>query len=119
MRTLIATLSLLVSLPLLAGETELRAAVVALQSPESVLIDVRTADEFAAGALPGAEQIDFEQIASRISAIAPDKDTPIILYCRSGRRSGIAEENLRAMGYSNLINGGGYEELKVALQSQD
>jgi len=119
MRTLLATLSLLISLPLLAGEAELSAAVVALQSPDSMLIDVRTADEFAAGALPGAEQIDYEQIASRINAIAPDKDTPIILYCRSGRRSGIAEENLRAMGYSNLINAGGYDELKLALESQD
>lgn len=119
MRTLFATLGLLVSLPLLAGEAEFSAAIVALQSPESVLIDVRSADEFAAGALPGAEQIDYEQIASRISAIAPDKDTPIILYCRSGRRSGIAEETLRAMGYSNLINAGGYDELKLALESQD
>lgn len=119
MRTLFATLSLLVSLPLLAGEAELSAAVVALQSPESVLIDVRTADEFAAGALPGAEQIEHKQIASRISALAPDKDTPIVLYCRSGRRSSIAEESLRAMGYSNLINAGGYDELKLALESQD
>lgn len=119
MRTLFATLGLLVSLPLLAGEAELSAAIVALQSPESVLIDVRSADEFAAGALPGAEQIDYEQMASRINTIAPDKDTPIILYCRSGRRSGIAEENLRAMGYSNLINAGGYDELKMALESQD
>lgn len=119
MRSLFTTLGLLVSLPLLAGEAELSAAVVALQSPESVLIDVRSADEFAAGALPGAEQIEHEQIASRINAIAPDKNTPIILYCRSGRRSGIAEENLRAMGYSNLINAGGYDELKLALESQD
>lgn len=119
MRTLLATLGLLISLPLFAGEAELSAAVVALQSPDSVLIDVRTAEEFAADALPGAEQIDHEQIASRISAIAPDKDTPIVLYCRSGRRSGIAEESLRAMGYNNLINAGGYDELKLALESQD
>lgn len=38
---------------------------------------------------------------------------------RSGRRSGIAEESLRAMGYNNLINAGGYDELKLALESQD
>ena len=76
MRTLLATLGLLVSLPLLAGEAELNAAVVALQSPESVLIDVRTAEEFAAGALPGAEQIEHEQIASRISALVPGQGHP-------------------------------------------
>ena len=119
MRSLFAIFGLLISLPLLAGEAELSAAVVALQSPDSVLIDVRSAEEFATGALPGAEQIDHEQIASRISAIVPDKSTPIVLYCRSGRRSGIAEASLRAMGYSNLINAGGYDELKLALESQD
>jgi phage shock protein E len=119
MRRLITTLGLLISLPLMAGEAELNAAVTALQSPDAVLIDVRTAEEFAAGALPGAEQIDLEQIATRISAIAPEKSTPIVLYCRSGRRSSIAEESLQAMGYSNLINAGGYDELKFALESQD
>jgi phage shock protein E len=119
MRRLLATLSLLVSLPLLAGEAELGAALAALQSPDSVLIDVRTAEEFAAGALPGAEQVDPEQITSRIGELAPDKNAPIILYCKSGRRSGIAEENLRALGYNNLINAGGYDDLKRALESQD
>ena len=119
MRSLFATLCLLNSLPLLAGEAELGAALAALQSPDSVLIDVRSAEEFAAGALPGAEQIDPEQIASRIGELAPDKAAPIILYCQSGRRSGIAEENLRALGYSNLINAGSYEDLKHALESQD
>jgi len=103
----------------MAGEAELNAAVTALQSPDTLLIDVRTAEEFAAGALPNAERMGHEQIASQISALAPDKDTPIVLYCQSGRRSGIAEESLRAMGYSNLINAGGYEELKFALESQD
>lgn len=119
MRRLFTTLGLVISLPLMAADVELTAALAALQSPESVVIDVRTAEEFAAGALPGAEQIAFEQIASRISAIAPDKATPIVLYCRSGRRSGVAEESLRALGYSNLINAGGYDDLKLALESQD
>ncbi|WP_341303079.1 rhodanese-like domain-containing protein [Pseudomonas sp. TMP25] len=99
--------------------TTLAAAITALQSPESVVIDVRTAEEFAAGALPRAEQIDYGQIANRISAIAPDKATPIVLYCRSGRRSSVAEESLRTLGYSNLINAGSYDELKLALESQD
>lgn len=119
MRNLFATLGLLISLPLVAGEAELNAAVEALHSPDSVLIDVRTVEEFEAGALPNAERIGHEQIASQISGLAPNKDTPIVLYCKSGRRSGIAEESLRAMGYTNLINAGGYEELKLALESQD
>jgi len=119
MRTFIASLGLLICLPVMANTDHLQAAISALQNPNSVLIDVRTAAEFADGALPGAEQIDHAQIANRISVLAPDKDAPIVLYCRSGRRSGIAEDSLRALGYSNLINGGGYAELKVALESQD
>jgi phage shock protein E len=119
MRRLIATLGLMFSLPLMAGEAELQAAVTALQSPDTLLIDVRTVEEYDAGALPNAERIGHEQIASQISALAPDKDTPIVLYCRSGRRSEIAEQSLRAMGYTHLINAGGYDELKLALESQD
>jgi phage shock protein E len=119
MRRLLMTFGLIISLPLMADEVALSAAVTALQSPDSVLIDVRTAEEFAAGALPGAQQVAHEDIADHISAIAPAKDTPIVLYCRSGRRSSVAEESLRAMGYSNLINAGGYDELKLALESQD
>lgn len=119
MRTVIAALGLLIGLPVIANDDHLHAAISALQNPHSVLIDVRTTAEFAEGALPGAEQIDHTQIANHISTLAPDKDTPIVLYCRSGRRSGIAEDSLRALGYSNLINGGGYEALKVALESQD
>ncbi|MCU1716223.1 rhodanese-like domain-containing protein [Pseudomonas sp. 5P_3.1_Bac2] len=119
MRALLLSLFCLVSQPLWAGENELSAAVVTLQAPETVLIDVRSAEEFAAGALPGAEHIDYQEIGSQIAALVPDKDTPIVLYCRSGRRSGIAEQSLRELGYRNLINAGGYEELKAALESQD
>lgn len=119
MRLLLAALSLFVSLSLLAGEAELNAAITALQSPDTLLLDVRSAEEFAAGALPGAQRIGHEEIAAQIGTLAPDKDTPIVLYCRSGQRSALAEASLRALGYSNLINAGGYDELKRALESQD
>jgi phage shock protein E len=119
MRRLLMAFGLMISLPLMADEIALSAAIAALQSPNSVLIDVRSAEEFAAGAITGAQQVGHEEIADRISAIAPAKDTPIVLYCRSGRRASVAEESLRAMGYSNLINAGGYDELKLALESQD
>lgn len=116
MRLLLAALTLCACLPLAAGATEQDQALAALQAPESLLIDVRTAEEFATGALPGAVRIGHAEIAAQISQLAPDKNTPIVLYCRSGRRSGIAEQSLRAMGYHNLINAGGYAELKLALQ---
>ncbi|AOE84821.1 rhodanese-like domain-containing protein [Pseudomonas sp. TCU-HL1] len=115
MRTLLAVLSLALSLPAAAGDTDQAAAVEAMQQPNAVLIDVRTLEEVAEGAIPGARNIGYEQIGQRIAEVAPDKDTPIVLYCRSGRRSGIAQDSLQVLGYSRVINGGGYLDLKNAL----
>lgn len=115
MRTLLLSLSLCLSLAH-AGEIDQPAALAALEQPNAVLIDVRTADEFADGALLGATLIPHEQIAQRIAEVAPDKDTPIVLYCRSGRRSGIAQDRLLELGYNNVINAGGYDHLHSALK---
>ncbi|KFX68068.1 sulfurtransferase [Pseudomonas taeanensis MS-3] len=119
MRLFFAALTLLVGLQVSAGEIDQPAALSALQAPETLLIDVRTAEEFAAGALPGAARIGHEQIAAQIATLAPEKDTVIVLYCRSGRRSSIAQDSLQALGYRNVINAGGYEQLKAELEAQD
>ncbi|MNQ75234.1 Thiosulfate sulfurtransferase PspE precursor [compost metagenome] len=115
MRVLTAVLTLLLSLPLAADEISLQRAVAALQAPGTLLIDVRSAEEFSAGALPGANRIGHEQITTQIAALAADKNTPIVLYCRSGRRSAIAKDSLAQLGYRNLIDAGGYDQLKLAL----
>lgn len=78
----------------------------------AIWIDVRTAEEFNAGHLAGALHIPHEQIAAKIAAVTEDKNAEIYLYCRSGRRSGLALEALQAMGYSKVTNAGGYEALK-------
>lgn len=101
----------------MAGDIDQLAAIAAMQQPNSVLIDVRTATEFAQGALPGATRIETHRLAQRIGEIAPDKNVPVILYCRTGRRSSAAEELLKELGYSQVINAGGYDDLKVALPS--
>lgn len=75
-----------------------------------VVIDVRTADEFAAGHVAGAINVPHDQIGARIASLVPRKDTPVVLYCRSGRRSGIALDTLRGMGYTKAENYGGYED---------
>ena len=116
MRTLLLSLCLSLPLAAQAGEIDEPAALKALQRSDAVLIDVRTEEEFASGALPGAHLIPHEQIAQRIAAVAPDKNAPIVLYCRSGRRSGIAQDNLQALGYTQVINAGGYEQLQPALK---
>jgi phage shock protein E len=77
------------------------------------LIDVRTEKEWNEGHIDGATLIPHEQIADRIAGVIADKNAPIGLYCRSGRRSGIALEALRGMGYTNVVNLGGFEEASV------
>lgn len=76
-----------------------------------IWIDVRTADEFSAGHIEGATHIPYEEIAARISEVTTDKDATIHLYCRSGNRSGIAQQTLHAMGFNNAVNKGSYESL--------
>lgn len=79
---------------------------------QSLWIDVRTAEEFKAGHIAGAINIPYDEIEQKITAVTTDKATDIQLYCRSGRRSGIALETLRGMGYSKVTNAGAYEQLK-------
>ncbi len=74
-------------------------------------IDVRTLDEFNAGHLQAAVHIPYEEISARIGEVTHNKDDVIRLYCRSGRRSGVAMETLQAMGFKGAINEGGYEDL--------
>ncbi|KJF81844.1 rhodanese-like domain-containing protein [Photobacterium angustum] len=80
------------------------------QTHNPIIVDVRTADEFAAGHIPNAVNIPFEQIAT-ISKYLTDKSKPILLYCRSGRRAEIAEAELFSLGYKNTFNGMSYQQL--------
>ncbi len=84
----------------------------------AMIIDVRTADEFADGHLPNAINIPFEEIAVEFKQRNIAKDTPIVLYCRSGRRSGIAFDTLVSEGYTNSYNGGGFQTLSQFKLSQ-
>jgi phage shock protein E len=81
-------------------------------------IDVRTADEFNAGHIDGSAHIPYEEIAQRIAEVTADKDARLHLYCRSGNRSGIAQQTLLALGFNNAINEGGYEDLKRRLAAR-
>ena len=76
-----------------------------------VWIDVRSAEEFNAGHLQDAVNIPHDQILARIQAVSPDKNAPINLYCRSGRRAEAALTELKNAGYTNVTNHGGYEDL--------
>lgn len=84
-----------------------------------LVIDVRTEAEWIEGHLAGAIRIPYEKIGEEIFKVAPDKKTKIILYCRSGRRSGIALETLKKHGYEDVTNAGSVkdasEKLKIPL----
>ena len=74
---------------------------------KGIWIDVRTPEEFAEGHIQGAVNIPVDQIASKIAAVSPNKNAPINLYCRSGRRAEAALQELKKMGYTQVSNHGG------------
>jgi rhodanese-related sulfurtransferase len=69
------------------------------------LVDVRTSDEYASGHIPKAINIPVSTIGD--TPPTEDKDALIIVYCRSGGRSGNAKDVLEEMGYTNVHNFGG------------
>ena len=81
------------------------------EKAKGVWIDVRSAEEFNAGHLQDAVNIPHDQILVRIQAVSPDKNAPVNLYCRSGRRAEAALTELKNAGYTNVTNHGGYEDL--------
>lgn len=72
-----------------------------------VIIDARTTEEFAEGHIEGAVLIPEYEIAERAETELPDKDALLLVYCRSGRRSKIASEELVKLGYTNVKEFGG------------
>ncbi|MFT4769968.1 MAG: phage shock protein E [Glaciecola sp.] len=78
----------------------------------AVLIDVRTAEEFASGHLSGAINIPHGEIIEGIAELDVSQSTDIVLYCRSGNRSGIATTSLSEAGFSKAMNAGAYSTLK-------
>ena len=68
------------------------------------LIDVRTIPEFDNGHVKNAKNIPLHELLQRIDKVAPNKDRPLLLYCRSGSRSGHAKKVLEEKGYTNVMN---------------
>ena len=72
-----------------------------------IIIDARTDEEFAEGHIEDAILIPEYEIANRAEEELPDKEQLILVYCRSGRRSKIASEELVKLGYTNVKEFGG------------
>ena len=117
MRTVFLIMSIFLGMAVSASAEKTPQKMTALSEAEtkteSIWIDVRTPEEFNEGHLQGAINIPFEQIVGKIAEVAPNKNTQIHLYCRSGRRAEIALQELTKQGYINVINHGAYQDLKA------
>ena len=83
---------------------------------DTVLIDVRTSEEFNKDSINNAIHIEWTEISKKVDELKLSKNDTIFLYCRSGNRSGKAQKILKQNGYLNVINLGGIIEAKEKLK---
>ncbi len=79
---------------------------------EAIWIDTRSAAEHFFDSIPGDARFSHTDIVKEVSALYPDKNQEIRLYCRSGVRSGKAMEALKVAGYQNVFNAGGIDNAR-------
>ena len=75
----------------------------------ATLVDVRSPQEFAAGSVAKAQNLPVDRISSLSNKL--DKNKTIIVFCRSGSRSGQAKQILEQQGFKNVINGGTWQQV--------
>ncbi len=84
----------------LLTQEELLAAMQGGEVP--LILDVRSAQEFSDGHVPGAVNIEYTQLAERLDEIASRKERPVVVYCETGVRAGIAEKILKRGGFRQV-----------------
>ncbi len=77
------------------------------ENSDFTILDVRSEEEFATGHIEGAILIPDTDIATEAESTLTDKSATILVYCRSGRRSALASEELAKLGYTNIYDFGG------------
>lgn len=102
-------LAFVAALPALAGDAatitpEALAERLAWGDRSLVVLDVRTPEEYAAGHVVGARNIPHTQVAERLAELGDARERDVVVYCRSGRRSELALETLRAAGFTRLFH---------------
>jgi phage shock protein E len=82
----------------------------------ALVLDVRTPDEFSGGHVPSATNVPVDQVSARLADVDAlahgDKGKPIVVYCAKGVRAARAKQTLEGAGYTNVTNGGGYDDLR-------
>jgi phage shock protein E len=100
--------------PEVTAEAPAAAGGVAAQADGRVLVDVRTPEEYAQGHLAGAQLVDFQAADFRERIAELPRDEPYFLYCRTGNRSAQAAAVMAELGFTDVVDGGGYEDLVAA-----
>lgn len=90
------------------SETEARAYL----KKGAQVVDVRTVEEFESKRLTNVINIPLAAVKTRFPTTFTNKGEVILLHCRTGRRSGIAEQELRELGYTNVFNIGSFEQAR-------
>ena len=81
------------------------------EQPDAVILDVREQDEYDAGHIPGAVLLTVGTINEETAAsVIPEKDTVVLVYCRSGNRSKTASQALADLGYTQIYEFGGIKD---------
>jgi len=81
----------------------------------ALVVDVRTAEEFKTQSLTNVINIPLDEVKTKFPTVVTNKSDIVLLHCRSGRRSGMAETELRALGYTNVFNIGSFDRAKKIL----
>lgn len=97
--------------------SERLAEIIASNDGNTYLVDVRTEEEYNSGAIPSAINIPFDVIADNLPT--EDRSARIIVYCRSGNRSGIASDTLAGLGFTNVLDFGGVSNWKGELEVRE
>ena len=84
---------------------------------EMIIIDVRSQSEWDAGHVDQAVHIPHTEIGERIAEVTSDKDAKIVVYCAVGGRAEKAKTTLNQLGFTNVENGGGFEDVQQRLAS--
>ncbi len=80
----------------------------------ALLVDVRSPAEYAGGHLQGACLMPLPQLAQDMATLCSDLSRPVVVYCAAGVRSASAVDQLRELGYQQVINGGSIGRLALA-----
>ncbi|MEM9826091.1 MAG: rhodanese-like domain-containing protein [Planctomycetota bacterium] len=94
------------------GETD-GAGAAAESSTDVLLIDVRSKKEWDEGHIEGSIHIPHTEIADAIAGVSDDKSRKIVVYCAAGVRAGKAKTALEAIGYTDVENGGGIDDVRA------